>query len=422
MSETQGIPAAPLYPLDQGVYTNHQENTDAVLVAAGSNIDDILTANPSKTTFYFGRGKYYLTKMLNINRPNISFFNNDRLHSETNGLAAQKVHIFQLNVKQDGINVIARDFTMRDISVHDTYDGKVALTVAGVSNCRIEHCYFYGNRTTFSIYFAGPKGIVEGQATLDAFDNNQLDFNNTFSHNVIYSQWSGDAVSFSLQSGSTFSDNIVRGGKVAVYMCRDTMIERNHIYDSDQVGIFVSLPCVRVSLKQNKIYECKSAGIKVSNQMEHGTFLTHENYQLNINSNYIYDSETNAIELNNVSGAKIKRNRCIRTGRNSIYSLFGNKLDMFENKLVQFRVGIWLEDTSHCNIKENRFLSVYPDESHNVVKLSPTCNHNSIHGNIGKGKFMYDDYILPIETTGNELGINFYFEYYMREEELDIWK
>ncbi len=44
-----------------------------ITILAETNIDNIIKDNPDVNNFYFTDGNYYLTKNLNINKPNINF-------------------------------------------------------------------------------------------------------------------------------------------------------------------------------------------------------------------------------------------------------------------------------------------------------------------------------------------------------------
>lgn len=393
-------------------YSIYQNDPATILVNPNSTIDDILTTNLNSSIFIFPSGNYYIIDILNINRPYIKF----------SGLTKnpKDVHIFQINDK-DGINVISNNFVMEYISIHVTTNDKVSLIVANSSNNNIQNCYFYGNETTFTIYFAGPKTLSVGSSTLDGYYNNILDMNNVFSNNVIYSKWSGDCVSFSLQLNGKVNSNIIRGGKLSVYMCKSCEINKNIIYDSINHGIHISLPSNDVNIINNKIYECDASGIKLNNQIEHGSF-TGTLYNINIKNNYIYDSKTNAIELNDVMKCNIQGNKLISSSTYGIYLLRSNKVNISKNKVSYFDVAIWLEACNNNNIIENNFMSIYPDEGKNIVKLSVDSNNNKITDNISKGRIIYDKYIIPVETRENQLNNNIHYEYYDISNEINVIK
>lgn len=394
-------------------YTIYNGDPLSILVTPGATIDDILPANPDAIYFYFGAGNYYITDILKITRSNISFI----------GLTgnSKDVHIFQNNVNRDGINVISDGFIMKYISVHVPHDNRIALIVASASNTLIQYNYFYGNKTTFSIYYAGPRTLTVGQSTLDAYDGNLLDKKNYFQNNVVYSEWSGDCVSYSLQRNGKFTTNIIRGGKLAVYMCRSCTVTNNTIYDSINEGIHVSLPTHKVNITNNKIYECQAPGIKLSNQVEHGAFVATP-YNINIKNNYIYDSKSNSIELNDALDCVISGNKLISSELYGIYMLRSNNIAISDNKISYFKVCVWVETSSNNEINNNTFLSVYPDEGNNIVKLTTDSNNNNIHDNTSMGKVIYTKYIIPSQTVGNVELNNTHTEYYDIAQELTIMK
>ena len=373
----------------------------------------IYSQNENATTFIFQDGEYYINDILNVTKENIKFI----------GLSKnpKSVHIIQNNSEKDGLNIITNNFTMQFISVHVEYNDKIALIVASANNLYIDSCYFYGNKTTFTIYFAGPKTLKAGQSTIDGYNNNILDQNNVFKNNVVYSQWSGDAVSFSLQNNGIFHNNIVRGGKLVIYMCKNSDINKNIFYDSINTGIHISFPSHNVSIINNKIYECIASGIKSSNQTEHG-FIGKSPYNLIIKNNFIYDAKIYAIELNNAYKCLITGNKLISTDIYGIYVLASSGVTISKNKISYFDVAIWFETTLNSTVMNNTFLSVYPSQGKNIVKLSDDSSYNSIRDNRSKGTIIYDKYINPSKTIGNDIFNNTHEEYYDIAEEMECMK
>lgn len=369
----------------------------------GINIDNILIDNPKANIFVFRRGNYLLTRNLKIDRKNITFI----------GSNSDKVHIFQTNTAQDGFDIESDGFKMINISVHVEHDDKVALVFAKCSNTIISNCYIYGNATTFSIFYAGPE-IKAGQETLDTYFNNKLDKNNVFINNVVYSQWSGDSVSFSLQKNSTFENNIIRGGKVAIYMCNNISFKKNTIYDSTSEGVFISLPSHNIDMQNNRIYECKNSGIKISNQLEHGDFNISP-YDITIKKNFISDPGTTAIEINDVIKIKICDNKLIGSNHNGIYVLRSSDVQMCKNKISYFTTAIFVYDSNNNSIKKNKIFSIYPLVAKYFVELVNSKN-NIIINNIFKGNFINN--IIKFDASDNNvIENNVYDKYYTRNEE-----
>lgn len=389
-------------------YKYENGNPTIVLISPESTIDNIFTANPSGQTFKFAAGNYYITNILNISRPNVTFINT--------ASDSRNVHIYQNNSSYDGLNVITNGFTMSYISVHVPYDNKIALIAASANNTTIKFCYFYGNSTGFTIYFAGPKTLTAGASTLNGYYTNNLDTGNIFTYNVVYSNWSGDCISFSLQLNGTFTYNIVRGGRVAIYMCKSTNVSSNTIYDSVTSGIDISLPSNSVTVRGNNIYQCFESGIKISNQLEHGTFVPTD-YNILIDGNYIYDCSTNAIEFNDVQTSIVSNNTLISTDIYGMYLLRCKNLNIYNNKISYFVVGIWFEQSNLCNLHDNNFMSIYPGQGQNVIKFV-TSNTNTISNNNIKGKIIYDLFSISSDSIGNNITNNPFYEFYSYSEEL----
>lgn len=392
-------------------YTIDDVDTSIAYIEPESNITSMLTTLPNVNTFIFQKGNFYLDDILVLDRNNIV------LKSLYSG--SKYVHIYQTNSSKDGIVVNANNVKISSLSIHDNYSGKIALTVAGSNYVTIESCNIYGSDDTFSVYFAGPKNLSAGQSTLDAYAARNLDNINVFRRNVVYTKWSGDSVSFSLQKNGIASSNIIRGGKLAVYMCANCSIERNIIYDSVSNGIHLSFPSNNIIIDGNTIYECQSSGIKLSNQVEHGTF-TPSDYNISIICNTIYDSKYYAIELNNAIGILIDKNKFSSTDIYGIYAYQSQNLRIVHNIISYFTVAVWLESASDIYIYENEFNNVYPDQSNNVVKFVD-CTTGVVYDNKINGEITYD--IFPVtNSTGITIGNNISNLYYSYDEELRIIK
>ena len=389
-------------------YIPKADEPNAMIVTAGSNIDDILTANPNITVFYFADGYYYMSKCLQINRT-CKFLGLTKL--------AKNVHIFQSSVL-DGMSVWADNFVMRYISLHCEHDGKVALTVAGCHNTDVEYCYIYGNATTFSIYYAGPK-VAAGYPTISAYFRNKLDYNNIFANNVVYSKWAGDAVSYSLQSYGYFGYNMVRGGKVAIYMCKNTKVMGNTIYDSSTQAIYISLPSHRLQICANKIFECDNSGIKIADQVEHGSFYIKDQYNISIFNNIIYDSKTNAIELNNTIGYDIYNNNIISTDFNAIYLLKSPNGNIHHNKLSYSKIFVIVEQSPNVDIHHNVCYSIYPTNSNHMVNVTVGSTNAKVHDNMLFGKLIS---VLVKQQADSIVNNNYQQLYYTYDDEVNAMK
>lgn len=380
----------------------------------GDVLDDLLIRYPKGRTFIFKPGNYYLNKVLKINKPNIIF------KGLTN--VAKDVHIYQNNTNMDGLDVEADGFTMNNISIHVPHPGKVALVFAGCNNTLIDRCYIYGNPTTFSVFYAGPD-VSAGAPTLNTYSVGNLDIGNVMSRCVIYSEWSGDSVSYSLQKNGRFWGNIIRGGKLAVYMCKNCVVDQNTIYDSSTNGIFVSLPSHNVDIKFNIIKECQESGIIIKNQLEHGSF-TPSNYNINIYNNMVYDSKFHAVDINDGHQISVTKNRFLSTELNGIYCLDCNNITVSDNMVAYFNTALCLENSSNSFFTNNICYSVYPDESKEVVKIINGSHQNTITTNIAKGRYISNVlYKVNPDSMTNSVTNNIYEPFYTYNEEIMfIWR
>lgn len=372
----------------------------------GPNIDNLLVDNPDEIDFIFPPGEYIMTQKMLINRQHVTF----------TGLGgADQIHIIQTNANQDGFDIEAHYFTMKNISLHVESPNRVAISAANVNNTNINNCYIYGNPTTFTIYFAGPK-VAQGVDTLTAYYSDNMDCNNSFIDNVVYSKWSGDAVVFALQTRGQFKRNIIRGGKLAIYMCKYVAVQNNTIYDSSSSGIYLSFPCYQVNIVNNKIYECKENGIVLKNQIEHGSF-TSGNYSIKIANNYVSDNNAAGIDINDGNGVNVSENVISGSRVQAINLLRCTNIVVNENKFPYFDIGIELNNSTGCRVTKNLFYSIYPYDAHYFISLYNSKN-NTVTGNTIYGNVMNTQ----VNTIDNNISNNTFKIYYTREDEKKLIK
>jgi len=386
---------------------------DSITVVPNSVIDDILTANPKTNKFMFPEGNYYITKVLHI----------DRSMTEFIGLSkdCSKIHIFQKDSTKDGIAIInVTQVLFKYISVHVPYDNKIALTVAGCNLTKVEECHFYGNKNYFTIYYAGPTDLKQGAGVLEAYANTNMCYGNVFRHNVVYSSAGSDCISFSMQNRGLFTKNIIRGGKVAIYMCKNSYVTSNVIYDSTSQGIYVSLPSHNLQIKYNRIYECTYSGIKIANQLEHGAFKATP-YGIIVRENYIYDSKMYAVEVNNVIKMDIINNKFIETNSYGIYCLNSSNINITNNKFSYFTSGIWSEKSTNVISTGNNFYSIYPDIANNVFKFASSSNC-FVENNVINGEIKYTPFDINTTNIDIKIGENTINRWYPYPVEYDITK
>lgn len=394
-------------------YTINSLDPTIAYIYANSVLDTIFQDLPNVKTFLFNNGDYYINDNLVIQSNGITF----RSISKN----PRDVHIYQNNTSKD--SVVLRNCNhvkIEGISIHNGWSGKVALTVAGVNYSTIKSCYIYGNSDTFTVYYAGPTDLTEGQSTITGYENNNLDNINVFEKNVVYSNWSGDNVAFCLQKNGRVSDNIIRGGKLAVYMCRDTNIKANTIYDSTSNGIYISFPSHNIVLDCNKIYECQASAIKLANQAEHGAF-TSSPYNIIIHDNKLYDSKFYGVELNNAIEVSLVKNHLLSTDIYGIYVANSDNVKLSQNTITYFKVGIWLENSTELDVYSNTFNSVYPDESDNLVKAVGSSKI-TITNNCCRGVIKYDLYSIDTTNTDFYVGSTDAQLFYSYNDELKMMK
>lgn len=343
------------------------------------NIDHLFNDSTITKTFFFKDGEYTVTKQINISGKNVRMI----------GLSgnASAVHLIQETVDQNLLNITGDNFTMSDMSLHSEEGDTVCLSQSGSSWSHITNCHFYGSDTNFTVYFAGPD-VAAGQETIDAYTNNLLDTNNIFDNNVIYTKWSGDAVSFSLQRFGSLRNNIIRGGKLAVYMVKDSTISHNYAWDSSAHGIICSLPCNKVEISNNVIRKSSSASISLRAQLEHGDFNT-DDHDLVIKNNTITDCKHIGIEVNSGHNIVIDGNVVIAAAQTSIYLLRCSGVSLKNNTCVGSDNIVVIDIESTLNsVTNNTLYSVFPKESHHAVLVEATSTGNEISSNTTRGRFV----------------------------------
>jgi hypothetical protein len=167
--------------------------------------------------------------------------------------------IVQSNTNKNGIYI--RDVTagvyVHDLKV-DASSAQAAIVVANASNVHITRVYILGSAHIFAIFYAG-HDVPAGIPTLRNFDTRlNMDRNNSFTHSIVDSPWSGDSLSFSLQYLGTLHNNtVINGGKIAFYMNANCTCTDNRVYDSISQGIFISSPSVGNTFINNTILRAK---------------------------------------------------------------------------------------------------------------------------------------------------------------------
>ena len=252
--------------------------------------------------------------------------------------------------------------TIRGLTLSAKMNTSIALTVENSNHTLVEKCRFFGGDDHFTVYYSGPK-LDAGPPTLNAYDNDILNVNNIFYNNIIYSNWNGDTLAFSLQKFGKVYNNVFCGGKIAIYMVKDSEIFYNKIFDSHSHGIVVSIPSQRLVIIGNYIQSSTSSAINLMNQIEHGPYngiIPIEGHQIVINANVIEDSKHIGIELTDANTVEIKQN-VISNSVNGIYLHKSKSCKVYENNIKSCHIGIAIDVESENNlVSENKILSYYP--------------------------------------------------------------
>ena len=339
-------------------------------------LENVFLMYPDETTFYFESGEYLLRSQLNIDKEGVRFIG---LTQNPNDVIFK-----QETPDQNGINIRADNFVMNYITVKVEQGLGVCLSHSNANWTNIESCVFYGSDTNFTIYFAGPPH-TEGQDTIDGYNNDQLDRFNVFDNNIIYTKWNGDSVSFSLQQFGSVRDNVIRGGKFAIYLVKDCIVSNNLIRDSSSQGIFLSLPSKNITITHNKIINTHGASISVKNQLEHGDYVSVD-HNILIKENNISYCKFISIELNNTDYVKVRKNTIRETTSDAIYLLNSINTEIEDNLFVKQRRGVFVDQNCDNNlVKNNNFCSVYPSISEHGIVISDTASNTIIVDNTIKG-------------------------------------
>lgn len=346
--------------------------------ASNANIDDIVQRNPHVTHFFLRPGTYALTKQLTIDRENIVFA----------GLGdAGDVHIVQETPDTNAIVISASFVQLNHVSVYCEHGSGIALTHSNVNYVQVEHCQFFGSETYFAVFMAGKSHAV-GTPTITAFENGDLDHHNTFDNNIVYCKWSGDAVSFALQKSGSVRNNIVRGGKLAVYMTDECIVANNRIFDSTSHGIICSMPSKRLLVQHNMIYRSAASSIALKPQNEHGAYTSSSDAQVRVCGNHIVSCQYIGIEVERVNGLEVLDNTLRDTSDKAVYLLRTSNALVRDNRLVGFYRGVMIDvESDACTVRDNWLYSMYPNEAQHAVLIETTANASVVEGNVLNGRY-----------------------------------
>lgn len=275
--------------------------------------------------------------------------------------------------------------TVRGLTFKAEEDASICLTIESSHHTLVEYCRFFGGDDHFTVYYAGPK-LAAGTATLAAYQNGQLDAHNVFTNNVVYSTWNGDALAFSLQKDGEVSNNVCRGGKIAIYMVVNCDVFYNRVIASHSHGIVVSLPTHNTRVYGNYIREPTSSGITIMSQLEHGDFEKTPNYN-KIEKNHIEISKHHGIEIVDSIDTEISNNIVKNSSDVGVYLYRSSGCHIANNQISGSTTGILIDVDTNSNVVELNTIASYPPKisSRAVFLLTDTIN-NLIQSNLVTGE------------------------------------
>ena len=256
-------------------YTYTPDDTAAIQAAidAAENVGGIVFLPP---------GTYLQTSaMLSISKP-ISFMGANRSSTVilcNNGLGVLTVNGTGSASGGSADNVLIEEVTL-DTKTYDV-DGSALTVQANYTTFR--NAIVQGGTKIFAIYFVGPNGATG--------TNLIYNIGNTISNIILSDGYEGDGLSFSFQSQSVVSNVHHTGSRIAVYLCKDAIVQDYFWTPGSQTtslnGFYISEPCSNIVIdnftfegtgspivgNSNSDYSC--VDVKLSNVfMPNGSVLT----------------------------------------------------------------------------------------------------------------------------------------------------
>lgn len=344
-------------------------------------LDNVLTAYPNNNVFYLNKGTYKLTSQLHFNRNDVVFIG---ITEDPND-----VHIIQENDTENALFITANNVAIKNISIHVNGGTGMCLYQKDASWTNIENCHFYNMcddvSTPITVYFAGTSGTSE--ESIANFQSNSFGQFNMFDGNVIFTQGMGTSVSFNLQQFGSVRDNIIRGGKISLYLNKDCMITHNTIHSSKSHGILGFLPMENIKITNNVIKLSESAAINFKTSTE---FIPHIDLTNNIEiiDNNIDSCKYIAVELNNTKNITFSGNTIKWTSDLCIYALKSKNISFTNNSLIQHKRGIHIDiECENITFDSNEIYSIFPTLSEHAVVIEDTAINNTISNNTIYGHF-----------------------------------
>lgn len=367
---------------------------------SGSYINDLINEFVAQ-----GRRKFYLLEGNYTANGNVHLAYSDMILEGEN---KENTVIKQIDAEADTVTVENCNNTkVRNITLSNEDVGKTTVVFTNVSNSKLENSIVYGNDTSFAVYFAGPYHD-KGQDMLDKVKNNDLDDGNQILDCTVYSNYYGDGVSFCGQKNGLVKGNEINGSKLVMYLCRDSVMEENHIKDSIVSGIVCSLPSKDNIIQNNIIERCQNSGIWVVPNLEHITTNTDEEFKstgITLYNNRIEDCRYMGINCEYLEDSTIEENNISLVDVDGIYLLHSNNLNVINNTVVDsghaiirelkwnwdmnLLSGIFLDtDVTNCSI-ENNNLKNESNECVYDIRIQPSAGNegNNVINNDCTGNF-----------------------------------
>jgi hypothetical protein len=354
-------------------------------------------------------GVHVIPSAIQITSPNISIQGQSK-----SGTILRKSGPTSLLLIVNTENITIRELTL-DARTFDS-DASQIWEAVGCVNCQhttLADTIVYGSDHMFAIFFAGPTNQYgAGQATIDAFDANLLDDGNVIENNMIYSNFPGDVLSFSLQRNGRVTNNRVVGGMISFFMNKDSSCNGNTVSNSNSAGIFVSVPAENNLLDGNTVYNSRGSGMVVRRQIDHvdsttGQSLTPTTYRapgIILRNNNILGSRFMGLEVDQTIEALVEGNTITSPDFSAVYSLRSNDMKVVSNTLEDFgqcleRTPIWQWDIhQNSGVYFAEYMVNSTIQSNNIVNA--TSSGTRFGAKIGPSASSYGNYVVKNRIVG----------------------
>lgn len=354
------------------------------------NLDNIMNAYPTTSTFYLSPGSYIVTKTLVIYREDIRIIG---ITNKSSDVTITQQHPTDVLIRLESDNTGLESLSLIN-------DGGMCVTQRSCSWTSINNCHFYSTNATDVIIYEGSNG--------------GFDMRNTFDNNIIYAGTTHSAIIFKCQEFGSIRDNIIRGNKIVCVQLKEIIISHNIISDSVGQCINIALPCIKLNVTHNACHRMASAAIKVTMDTSNTLIVTSD---VNITHNYITSCNFIAIELNNAKDVNIEHNIIKWSKEAALYLLGCSDVSVKNNTCVQFMRGLQCDVGSVNNtFSDNIFYSVFPYLSDHAIMISMDAQNNACFDNKSYGS--YNSSIIRDGHESNTVNNNTHIPYISIGDEL----